>query len=155
MVGPVHHEFGAFADLAKLTDDELVANKVVMVRDLGFEVVPGVIGEISDDDIGVPDGRFDVNKTLVIAHREDAIRIRGGDFLDFLVELVDFFGGDIEIFARVKHVLANQNEQLLIAHVGLACLNFGNHRFLLVADGFSKLLLVHALRFPKRFYFPA
>ena len=65
MVRAIHHKFHASCNLAELPDDELVADKVVMVRHMAFEFRVSDVGKIPDDDVRIFDGRLDVDFLVV------------------------------------------------------------------------------------------
>ena len=76
MVGAVHDEFHAGGNLAELSDNQLVADKVVVVRHMAFEFRVRDIGEVPDNDVRVLDGRLDVDFLVVARNRMLGVRIR-------------------------------------------------------------------------------
>ena len=71
VVRPVHHEFNAGGNLAELADDELVADKVVMVGDVPLKILVGNIGEIAHNDVLVFDIGLDEGQCLHVGDRLD------------------------------------------------------------------------------------
>ena len=78
MVGAVHDEFHAGGNLAELSDNELVADKVIVVRHMAFEFRVRDIGEVPDNDVRVLDGWLDVDFLVVACDRMHRVRIRSG-----------------------------------------------------------------------------
>ena len=73
VVSPVHHEFHAGGNLAELADDELVADKVVMVGDVPLKVLVGKVGEIAHNDVLVFDIGLDEGQSLHVGDRLDDV----------------------------------------------------------------------------------
>ena len=73
VVSPVHHEFHAGSNLAELADDELVADKVVMVRHMTLEIRIGDVGEIAHNDVLVFDIGLDEGQCLHVGDRLDDV----------------------------------------------------------------------------------
>ena len=71
MVRPVHDEFHAGGNLAKLADDELVPDKVVVVGDMPLKILVGKVGEIAHNDVWVFDGGLDEGQCLHVGDRLD------------------------------------------------------------------------------------
>ena len=70
VVCTVHDEFNALCYRAEFADDELVTQKLIVVRDVRLEVFSAVriviISIVTDDNVGPRDDVFDVNELLNI-----------------------------------------------------------------------------------------
>lgn len=79
VVGAVHDKFHPLADGAEFADDQLVADKFVVVGDVLFKpfgaVAVVVIGVIADDDVRPRDGVFDKTDTWDIFVGEQLVRV--------------------------------------------------------------------------------
>jgi hypothetical protein len=74
MIGAVHNEGHIRGDHAKLSDDQLVADKIEMVFHIFFKIPHilkiVIVGVIADDDIRTGDDVFQKTKAIVSGKRE-------------------------------------------------------------------------------------
>ena len=70
MIGTVHDEIYAGGDLAKLTDNQLISAKIIMVRDVFLEIRITEVRKVADDNVRIFDLWLDVRNGFAVRHGE-------------------------------------------------------------------------------------
>ena len=60
MICAIHDKINAGSNLTELSDNEFVPDKIIVMRDMFFEIFVAKITEITNDNIWIIDGWFNI-----------------------------------------------------------------------------------------------
>jgi hypothetical protein len=75
VVRAVHDELHASGNLTELANDQSIANKIIVMRDVFFEIDIAEIGEITNDDAGIVNCWTNMRDRRTVFYRIHTFRI--------------------------------------------------------------------------------